>query len=79
MDYDLGGTGRGFSSTTCFQFGKQGQAASESRNQAGKGPMDPLQSWECHLGAGGYHEGSIPSSILKFCGMYVICIEDGAM
>ena len=28
------------------------------------------------MGAGGYHEGSIPSSILKFCGMYVICIED---
>ena len=32
-----------------------------------------------HLGAGGYHEGSIPSSILKFCGMYVIWIEDDAL
>ena len=31
------------------------------------------------MGAGGYHEGIIPSSILKFCGMYVICIEDDAL
>jgi len=48
-------------------------------SEVGKGPMDPLQSWGCHLGAGGYHEGIIPSSILKFCGMYVICIEDDAL
>ena len=44
MDYDLGGAERGFSGTTCCHFGQQGQAASESRNQAHKGPMDPLQS-----------------------------------
>ena len=31
------------------------------------------------MGARGCHEGSIPSSILKFCGMYVICIEDDAL
>ena len=79
MDYDLGGTRKGFSGTTCCHFGKQGQAASESRNQEGKGPMDPLQSWGCHLGARGYHEGSIPSSILKFFFRYVLCIEDDAL
>ena len=79
MDYDPGGTGMGFFGSTSCHFGQQGQAASELRNQAGKGPMDPLQYWGCHLGAGGYHEGSIPSSILEFCGMYVICIEDDAL
>ena len=42
MDYDLGETERGFFGTTCFHFGQQGQAASESRNEADKGPMDPL-------------------------------------
>ena len=31
------------------------------------------------MGAGGCHEGIIPSSILKICGMYVICIEDDAL
>ena len=44
MDYDLGGTGRGFFGTTYFHFGQQGQVASQSINQAGKGLMDPLQS-----------------------------------
>ena len=44
MVYDLGGTIRGFFGTICFHFGQQGQATLESRNQAGKGPMDPLQS-----------------------------------
>ena len=79
MNYDPGGTKRGFSGTTCCHFGQQGQAASELKNQVGKSPRDPLQSWGCHLGVGGYHEGSISSSIFKFCGMYVICIEDDAL
>ena len=79
MKYELDGIGRGFSGTTCCHFGKQCQAASESRNPAGKGPMDPLHSWGCQLEARGYHEGSIPSSILKFYGMYVICIEDDSL
>ena len=79
MYYDLGGTRRGFFGTTCSHFGKQGQVASESRNQAGKGPMDPLLSWGCHLGDRGYHEGSIPSSVFKFFKMYVISIEYNAL
>ena len=41
--------------------------------------MDPLHSWWCDLGSQGCHEGKIPSSILNFCGMYVICIEDNAL
>ena len=79
MDYDLGRTKRGFSSTTCFHFGLQGQTASELRNQVGKGPMDPFQCGEFDLGARGCDEGIIPSSILKFFGMYVICIKDNAL
>ena len=51
MDYDLGGTERGFFGTTCCHFGQQGQAASNLRNLVGKGPMDPLQSRGCNLGA----------------------------
>ena len=31
------------------------------------------------MGDRGYHEGIIPSSILKFCGMYVIFIKDDAL
>ena len=69
----------GFFGTSCFHFGQQGQATLKSRNQAGKGPMDPLQSWGCNLGARGCNEGIIPSYIFKFCGMYVICIEDDAL
>ena len=44
MDHDIGGIERIFSGTTCCHFGQQGQDASKLRNQAGKGPMDPLQS-----------------------------------
>ena len=31
------------------------------------------------MGFGGYHEESIPSYILKFCDIYVICIDDDAL
>ena len=67
MYYDLGGTRRGFYGTTCFHFGQQGQAASKSSNRAGKGPMDPLQSRGCDLGARGCHKGSIPSTRTMHC------------
>ena len=80
MNYDPGGTRKVFSSTTCFHFRQQAQSTLESRNHVSNGPIDPLQSWGCDLGAGGCHEGRTPSySILNFFGMYVICIKDNAL